>query len=232
MPMVEGNSSRGRAALYARVSTERQASDDKTSLDEQILALRKYAEANSYRIVAEIPEEVSGRKQDTDGLRQLYELAEAGAIDAVLVYKWNRLARTVKRFETLMAAMKLAGVDVVSLDGQSNRTSAGRLLNRMMAAVSEYQRDDLVQTMQQGKLGQARRGSVVPGRYPPYGFTYDRKGRTYAVDPDRAGYVRQVFRAVAAGQSLGAMQKAFNDQGVPTTGGRALASIQLQGPNQ
>lgn len=40
-----------------------------------------------------------------------------------LVHKWNRLARTVARFESFMLEMKLAGVDVVSLDGQSNATA-------------------------------------------------------------------------------------------------------------
>jgi DNA invertase Pin-like site-specific DNA recombinase len=207
-----------RALIYARVSTEGQATEDKTSLDEQLLALRKYAAANSYEVAEEIQEDVSGRKQNTEGLRRIRNLAEAGKIDLVLVYKWNRLARTVRRFEDFMLVMKVAGVDVISLDGQSNKTSAGRLMNRMLAAFSEYQRDDLVETMQQGKRGQARKGNVVPGRYAPYGFEYDRNTRTYKVDEDRMAHVRRIFRMVGIeGHSLGAVQREF--QGVKTTGG-------------
>jgi DNA invertase Pin-like site-specific DNA recombinase len=103
--------------LYARVSTEAQATDDKTSLSEQLLGLRKYANARGYKMVEEIPEEISGRKQDPEGLERIRDLAKSGEIDTVLVYKWNRLARTVARFETFMLEMRLAGVSVVSLDG-------------------------------------------------------------------------------------------------------------------
>ncbi len=162
-----------KAVLYARVSTEDQAGDDKTSLSEQLLALRKYADANGYQIVDEIPEDISGRKRNTPGLDQIRDMAEAGEIGAVLVHKWNRLARTVTRFEAFMAEMKMYRVDVVALDGQSNRASQGRAMNRMMAVFSELQREDLIATMQQGKLGRARAGKVVPGRYAPYGFIYD-----------------------------------------------------------
>jgi DNA invertase Pin-like site-specific DNA recombinase len=134
--------------LYARVSTEAQAADDKTSLSEQILAIRKHADAHGWHVVEEIAESVSGRKQETEGLERIRDLAESGAIDILAVYKWNRLARTVRRFETLMLEMKLEGVEVVSLDGQSNETATGRLFNRMVAAFSEYNRDEIVETMQ------------------------------------------------------------------------------------
>ncbi len=56
------------------------------------------------------------------------------------------MARTVARFVSLMLEMKLAGVDIVVLDGQSNVTATGSVFNRMMAVFSEYQRDDLIQT--------------------------------------------------------------------------------------
>jgi site-specific DNA recombinase len=82
-----------RAASYARVSTEDQATDDKTSLSEQLRGNRLYADANGYEIVDEIAEDVSGRKRTTPGLEKIRDLAESGAIDVVLVYKWNRLAR-------------------------------------------------------------------------------------------------------------------------------------------
>jgi DNA invertase Pin-like site-specific DNA recombinase len=95
-----------------------------------------------------------------------------------------------------MLEMKLAGVGVMSLDGQSNATATGRMFNRMMAVFSEYQRDDLVETMQQGKRGVARAGKVVPSRFAPYGFRYDRDSRSYVVDDSRMETVRRLFRMV------------------------------------
>ncbi len=108
-------------------STEDQAGDDKISLSEQLLALRKYAYANGYQIADEIPEDISGRKRNTPGLDQIRDMAEAGEIGAVLVLKWNRLARTVARFEAFMAEMKMYRVDVVALDGQSNTATCVRV---------------------------------------------------------------------------------------------------------
>src|SRR5215204_4444415 len=211
-----------RAVLYARVSTDAQATDDKTSLSEQLLALRKYADTHGYKTVEEIPEEISGRKPDTEGLERIRDLAESGEIDTVLVYKWNRLARTVARFETFMLEMKLAGVSVISLDGQSNETASGRMFNRLMAVFSEYQRDDLVETMQQGKRGVARAGKVVPSRFAPYGFWYDRDSRSYAVENSRMESVSRLFRMVGVeGKALWAVKRALDAEAVPTTrGGR------------
>src|SRR5215207_1741930 len=211
-----------RAVLYARVSTEAQATDEKTSLSEQLLALRKHADSRGYKVVAEISEEISGRKQDTEGLERIRDLAESGEIDAVLVYKWNRLARTVARFESFMLEMKLAGVEVVSLDGQSNETAGGRMFNRLMAVFSEYQRDDLVETMQQGKRGRARSGRIVPTSNIPYGYEYDRKTGTYRVDEARMAHVRRIFHMVGEeDRSLWAVKRTFDSEGVPTPrGGR------------
>jgi site-specific DNA recombinase len=209
-----------RAVLYARVSTEAQAADDKTSLPEQLLALRRYADANGYRVVEEISEEITGRKQDTEGLERIRDLADDEQIDAVLVYKWNRMARTVARFESFMLEMRLARVEVVSLDGQSNETASGRMFNRLMAVFNEYQRDDLVATMQQGKRGQARRGKMVPGRYAPFGFEYDRETRSYTVNESRMIHVRRMFRMVAEeGSSLRGIKRAFEADAIPTVGG-------------
>jgi DNA invertase Pin-like site-specific DNA recombinase len=86
-----------RAVLYARVSTSDQAGEDKTSLSEQLRELKLYDERNGYEIVDEITEDVSGRKLYTPGLNAIREMAEDGEIDAVLVYKWGRLARRASK---------------------------------------------------------------------------------------------------------------------------------------
>ncbi len=206
------------AILYARVSTEDQATDDKTSLSEQLRAMRLDADANGFDIRDEVAEDISGRKRNTPGLDKIRDLAEAGDIDAVMVYKWNRLARKAAKQDLFIMEMKMAGVDVIALDGQSNKTHSGRAMNRMMAVFSEYQRDDLVETMRQGKRGQARKGKIMPGRYAPYSFVYD--SGSYWVDEQRMNHVRRLFRMVGTeGKSMRAVKKAFDREGVPTPGG-------------
>ena len=76
-------------------------------------------------------------------------------------------------------------------------------------------------TMQQGKVGRARtRGKIVPGRYAPYGFAYDKEAGNYCVGEGRMRYVRRVFRMVGSeGETLHAVKSAFQREGVPTPGG-------------
>jgi DNA invertase Pin-like site-specific DNA recombinase len=191
-----------------------------------MLAMRKHADAQGWRVVKEITESLSGRKQETEELERIRDLAESGAMDILAVHKWSRLARSMRRFETLMLEMKLEGVEIVSLDGQSNETATGRLFNRMVAAFSEYSRDEIVETMQQGKRGAARSGKIVPGRYPPFGFEYDQKARAYTVDEDRMAHVRRIFRTVGVeGGTLWRAKRELEQAGARTTTGKVFWDV-------
>jgi hypothetical protein len=95
------------------------------------------------------------------------------------------------------------------------------MFNRLMAVFSEYQRDDLVETMQQGKRGAARSGKVVPGRFSPYGFTYNKITRNYEVDETRMAHVRRIFRMIGdEGRGTWAVKRSLDAEAVPTTMGR------------
>src|SRR5215208_5925421 len=207
-----------RAILYTRVSTEDQA-EEGYSLPEQVRDLTRYAKAQGYAVLGEPIEDdgYSGRTMNRPGLALVRELAEDGAFDVLLVAKWNRLFRRGAYQDLFIAEMKLAGIDVISLDGQKNDTPAGKLFNRMMADFSEYQRDDLVETMQRGKRGRARQGKVVPSRFVPYGFVYDPVAGSYVVNEYRTQIVRSVFRMVGIeGRSLYHVAKVLRGQGAPT----------------
>jgi Recombinase len=95
------------------------------------------------------------------------------------------------------------------------------MFKRLMAVFSDYQRDDLIATMNQGKVGRARtRGKVVPGRYAPYGFTYDKEAGNYRVDEERMRHVGRLFHMVGSeGAAPHAVKSAFQREGVPTPGG-------------
>lgn len=217
MPNTNGHGPQKRAVLYTRVSTEDQA-EEGYSLPEQIRDLTRYAQAQGYTVLGDPIEDdgYSGRTMNRPGLARVRELAEEGAFDVLVVAKWNRLFRRGAYQDLFIAEMKLAGVDVISLDGQKNDTPAGKLFNRMMADFSEYQRDDLVETMQRGKRGRARQGKVVPSRFVPYGFSYDPKIGNYRVDAERMQAVRAVFRMVGEeGRSLYYVTKALMRDGVP-----------------
>jgi len=216
MPSTNGHGPK-RAILYARVSTDDQA-EEGYSVPEQIRDLTRYAEAKSYDLGEPIIDDgYSSRTMNRPGLALVREMAAEGAFDILLVTKWNRLFRRGAYQDLFIAEMKLAGVEVISLDGQKNDTPSGKLFNRVMADFSEYQRDDLIETMRGGKRGRARSGKILPGRYIPYGFDYDAQAGSYRVNEDRAEVVRAVFRMVGVeGMSLHQVTKTLNERGVPT----------------
>jgi hypothetical protein len=75
--------------------------------------------------------------------------------------------------------------------------------------------------MQQGKRGAARSGKVVPGRFSPYGFTYNKNTRNYDVDEARMAHVRRIFRMIGAeGCGTWTVKRTFDAEAVPTTTGR------------
>jgi DNA invertase Pin-like site-specific DNA recombinase len=218
MPTTDSINAHGleRAVLYARVSTADQAEEDKTSLPEQLRKTRRYAKQHGYTVVDEIPEEASGRKLHTRGLDKIRALAEAGAIDAVVVLNWGRLSRTVRKYEALTGLMDLYGVNVLTVDdgGRSDKTPMDKARNRVMVAFREFDRDDLIKRTQDGKIGQARRGNVIPSRTPPFGFTYNKEVRTYDVDPVAMAHVRRVVTMIADGHTLGGVEAELKRRGV------------------
>ncbi|MHA1581212.1 MAG: IS607 family transposase [Candidatus Baldrarchaeia archaeon] len=80
-----------RVVVYARVSSYNQ--EQHGDLDRQLGLLRKYAQKKGYRIVKEIKDRASGLKEDRKGLKRIFELAEKGLIDKVLVTYPDRLER-------------------------------------------------------------------------------------------------------------------------------------------
>jgi hypothetical protein len=75
--------------------------------------------------------------------------------------------------------------------------------------------------MKQGKVGRARnKGKIVPGRYAPYGFAYDKQTGNYRMDESRVLHVRRAFRMVGhEGTTLREVKMTFQKEGVPTPGG-------------
>ena len=80
-----------RVVLYARVSSYYQ--EQHGDLSRQLELLRKYAKKNGYRVIEEIKDRASGLKEDRKGIKRIFELAEKGLIDKVVVTYPDRLAR-------------------------------------------------------------------------------------------------------------------------------------------
>ena len=130
-----------RAALYARVSTDQQTCEN------QLADLRAYVAARSWTAVEFIDEGVSGAKDRRPALDRLVADAKRRKVDTVVVWRLDRLGRSLKHLVTLLDELQALGVGFVSLgEGIDLQTPAGRLQLHVLAALSDYAGPGIMQS--------------------------------------------------------------------------------------
>ncbi len=147
-----------RCALYARVSTAEQ------TVDLQLDGLRDYAKARGLEVVEEyVDEGVSGVKANRPALDHLLADAHRRRFDTVLVWKLDRLGRSLSHLIRLVEQLGSLGVDLVSLGdpGLDTTGPSGRLLFHVMGAVAEFERDLIRERTRAGMAAARRRGKRV-----------------------------------------------------------------------
>lgn len=193
-----------RAAVYLRVSTEEQANNG-YGLDvqrERCLAMAivkgwHVEEVNIYR-----DEGISGTKgiDRRPGLAALVAAVEMGNVDAVIVLSLDRLARKAAITLDLVDRIVAAGAELVSCkESIDTTTPAGRFFVTVLAAMAQWERDNIVERTTAGRNQRGKIDGEKGGRLP-YGYTRSAQG--IDVDPRAAGVVRFVFSQHLAGASL------------------------------
>jgi site-specific DNA recombinase len=127
---------------YTRVSTDDQAREG-VSLAAQRAKIEAYAVVKDWTVLEIIREEgVSAKSLVRPGLQRLLALVEAGQVQAVVVYKLDRLTRSVADLDKLMKLFERKGVALVSLQESLDATTAtGRLMMNLLASVSQWERE-------------------------------------------------------------------------------------------
>jgi DNA invertase Pin-like site-specific DNA recombinase len=135
-----------KAALYARISSR-----DQHSIQMQLDAMRQYAQLRGWRIIAEIEEAESGKKNDRAGREGVMRLARSGQIDVVLVWKLNRWGRSTADLLMSLDDLQAHQVAFVSLTEQLDLTSpAGRMLAGILAVFAQFEREMIVENVKAG----------------------------------------------------------------------------------
>jgi DNA invertase Pin-like site-specific DNA recombinase len=143
-PSALGN----RIAIYARVSTTNHGQD--VSL--QTRELRQFAEARGWEIVREyIDEGVSGSKDSRPELNRLMADAHRRRFDAVVVWKFDRFARSVSHLLRALETFKALGIEFVSLSEQvDTSTPTGKMVFTVLGAVAELERSLIAERVRAG----------------------------------------------------------------------------------
>lgn len=125
-----------KVAVYARVSTFDQKPEN------QVQELRKYAKRRGFKIVHEYIDYASGAKESRPAIDQLMRDARAGAFDVVLVWKLDRLGRSLQHLIQVIAELKKLGIDFITSTQEIDTTTAsGRLVFHIFGAIAEFERE-------------------------------------------------------------------------------------------
>ena len=214
------------AAIYARVSSKRQAKDH--TIGSQLAALRAHAAGSRL----EVPEEWvfcdeghSGATLVRPALEALRDLAAQGCLDVVLCYSPDRLARKFAYQALLIEELARCGVRVEFVNGPRGDSPEDQLLIQFQGMFAEYEKAQLMERYRRGKAYRARTGSVNVLSGAPFGYRYLRKtpetAARYEIAEHEAALVAELFRRYADdGATIADLARWLTSQGVPTRTGK------------
>ncbi|OVE75996.1 hypothetical protein BVX97_02645 [bacterium E08(2017)] len=154
-----------RVGLYARVST----SDGRQDAEVQLTQLRRYCKQRGFTIHKEYVDHMSGAKEDRPAYQQLLKDARQRNLDAVLVWKFDRFARSTKALVMALDEFMELKVDFISYSEQvDTSTPMGKAMFTMISAMAEFERS-LIQERVVAGLARARERGIQLGR-PRVGF--------------------------------------------------------------
>lgn len=148
-----------RAALYARVSTADQHTEN------QLSDLRAYAQTRGWLTQEFVDSGISGTREKRPALDDLVRLAHRRQIDVVICWRLDRLGRNLKHLVTLIDTWQQQGVSFISLgEGIDAMTPAGKLQLHILAALAEFERARIVERVKAGLARTKAKGTPLGRR--------------------------------------------------------------------
>src|ERR671916_504436 len=221
MPSTNGHGSKPeRVALYMRVSSEEQR--DRETIQIQREFLEQYRRLYELDVVEVYEDDgISGTiplHERPEG-RRLLEAAKEGKFQTVLVYKLDRLGRSLLVIVDAHDRLQVSGAALRSAtEPIDTSTPSGRLIFQMLASFAEFERASIRERTQAG-LHRALRNGKFSGRIP-YGYRLTEGGKGLDVVEQEAEIVRSIFENIAEGSSLYGESRRLNSEGVPAPGWR------------
>ena len=210
-------STRVRCAIYTRKSSEEGLAQAFNSLDAQREACAAYILSQASEGWGALPEiyddgGLSGGTLDRPALQRLLKEIAAGRIDTVVVYKVDRLTRSLLDFSKLVEAFDTAGTSFVSVTQSFNTTtSMGRLTLNMLLSFAQFEREVTAERIRD-KIAASKAKGMWMGGTPPIGYAPD--GRSLAIVDEHAALVRDVFARYLALGNVRRVAEALHAEGI------------------
>jgi site-specific DNA recombinase len=207
-----------RCAIYTRVSTEDQAAKDFSSLEAQREAGEAYvlsqrserwsALANRYDDAG-----ISGATLERPGLKRLLADVDAGLVDCIVVYKYDRLSRSMLDFLQMLDLFKKRGVSFVSVSQRfDTSTPVGEMTLNILLSFAQFERQ-IIGERTRDKIHAARRRGRWTGGFVPLGFDLAPEGGRLVLNIDEAGQVRAIYDLYHEQRSLLAVAQELDRRG-------------------
>ncbi|EMI53667.1 recombinase family protein [Rhodopirellula sallentina] len=211
-----------RCAIYTRKSTEEGLQQEFNSLDAQREAAEAFIasqKAEGWRCLPEMYDDggFSGGNLERPAMKRLMDDIEAGKVDCVVVYKVDRLSRSLMDFSRVMETFDKFGVSFVSVTQQFNTThSMGRLTLNILLSFAQFEREIIGERIRD-KIAAMRAKGKWSGGMPVLGFDVDRSGTSpkLAVNATEAKQVRKIFEMYLEYRSLLPVVKRLQELGWP-----------------
>jgi site-specific DNA recombinase len=185
-----------RCAIYTRKSSEEGLEQDFNSLEAQREACEAYVRSQEHEGWRPLPDRFddggfSGGNMERPALHQLIELVKSGRVDIIVVYKIDRLTRSLTDFAKLAEVLDKHGVSFVSVTQQFNTTtSMGRLMLNVLLSFAQFEREITGERIRD-KIAASKKKGMWMGGVPPMG--YDVIGRQLVVNDTDAATIRRLF---------------------------------------
>jgi site-specific DNA recombinase len=217
-----------RIATYTRISTDEEHQPH--SLGAQADRLAAYcASQEDWQVVARFEDQITGTLYERPGLSQALAAARSGLFDLLLVYRVDRLARSVRTLAEILSELDKAGVGFRSVTEPFDTTTpAGRMMVQMLGVFAEFERATIIDRVVAGMEKKARSGGWVPG-VPPIGYRIGQDGFLSPQEP-QASLVRRIF-SLYLEKRLGtrALANLLNEAGERTQAGKLWSNASVQG---
>jgi len=185
-----------RCAIYTRKSSEEGLDQDFNSLDAQREACEAYVSSQRHEGWVLLKDRyddggISGGHLDRPGLQQLMQDIDGDQVDQIVVYKIDRLTRSLPDFAKLVERLHAANASFVSVTQSFNTsTSMGRLTLNVLLSFAQFEREVTAERIRDKIAASKKKGLWMGGNMP---LGYDADGRTLQINPAEAKIIRTLF---------------------------------------
>lgn len=206
-----------RCAIYTRKSSEEGLEQSFNSLDAQREACEAFIASQRHEGWRALPAcyddgGYSGGTLNRPALKRLLEDVEANKVDTIVVYKVDRLTRSLADFAKIVEALDARGVSFVSVTQQFNTTtSMGRLTLNILLSFAQFEREVTGERIRDKIAASKRKGMWMGGTIP---LGYDLKQRKLIVNPEEANLVRRLFNLYLDLECVSKLKARLDEEGI------------------